>query len=346
LVSGATGFIGSHIAAKLCDSGDEVRALVRRESSTQLLTRNGVECREADLADPDGSAALDAALEGIDVVYHNAAVVTDWGRWEDFEQVSVGGTKRLIEAAIRQGVSRIVHMSSASVYGFLRIRGKLVDESFGVAPRPWRWDYYGRAKAASEKIVLDQHEAGAISASVLRPTIVCGERDRSIFPRLSALLRRHRLPIIGSGENEVHVVYAGDVADAALAAGRRAAAAGRIYNLDGPGGCSQRRFFDTISALAGVPRANRRLSVPSAFLRGLASEVRGHISGREDVPDLTRYLVALSAGQAEFDTTRARTELGWAPSTTVQEALERTHKAEALAPASRMAMHGRGAPHA
>ncbi len=330
LVSGATGFIGSHIAAKLCTAGAQVRALVRSGSDTRLLRRDGVECHEGDLTDPNCAPALESALEGVDVVFHNAAVVGDWGRWEDFERLGVGGTERLIGAAIRCRVPRFVHMSSVSVYGFLRIRGKRIDESFGLEPWPWRWDYYGRAKAASERIVLAQHEKGAIGVSVLRPTVVCGERDRAIFPRASSLLARGRMPIIGSGHNEVHVVYAGDVADAALAASRRDAAAGRVYNLDGPGGCSQRDFLDTVADLIGAPRASRRVSVAGGFLRGLASEVRGHLAGSAERPDLTRYLVVLLGGETKFDIGRARRELDWSPMTSVQEALERSHKAEGL----------------
>jgi uncharacterized protein YbjT (DUF2867 family) len=86
LVTGATGFLGSHIAERLVARGDEVRALVRPASDTALLQKLGVELATGDVTDP---GSLHPAMSGVDVVYHAAAMVSDWGPWRDFKRVTV-----------------------------------------------------------------------------------------------------------------------------------------------------------------------------------------------------------------------------------------------------------------
>lgn len=323
LVTGATGLIGSHIVERLAAGDHSVRALVRETSDASHLRRVGVEIAHGDLGD---SPSLFRALEGVEVVYHNAALVGDWGRWESFSDVGVEGTKRLLDAALKCGVTRFVHMSSASVYGFLRIRGRAVDEAFPLEENPWRWDYYGRSKIAAEQAVSKCQAGGQLATTILRPTVVVGPRDRTVFPRLAALLERGRLPIVGSGDNRVHLIYAGDVAHAAVLAGTRAEAIGQTYILDGRREFTQREFFDAIADGIGARRPVRRIPLPIAYGLGFCEEAWGHFTKQTRVPTMTRYLVVLSAGEARFTTSKAERELGWRPETSIREALERTHK--------------------
>jgi nucleoside-diphosphate-sugar epimerase len=327
-VTGATGFVGSHVAERLISRGIGVRALVRDTSDTRLLESMGAELYRGSLGgDESGDEELDLALGGVDVVVHNAAVVGDWGPWEEFERVGVRGTEQLLEACVRAEVRRFVHMSSASVYGFLRIRNRTVREDHSLAPHPWRWDHYGRAKIAAERVV--DRFRDRISTTVLRPTIVVGARDRAVFPRVADLMSCGRLVVIGSGENPVHCLSAADVAEAAWLAATRPEADGQVYNLDGTGELTQRRFFETVAGLIGVAAPVRHLPVPVAFCLAYGAEVWGHIMGRETPPWLTRYLVALSAGDVDFTTDKAQRELGWRPQTPVWESLKRASESRA-----------------
>ena len=165
-VTGATGFLGSHVAEQLAARGDAVRALARPGSARSHLDSLRVEIVPGDLRAP---AAWMPSLEGIDVVFHCAAVVGDWGRWTDFEAVSVGGTRAIVEAAVRGGVKRFVHLSSTAVYGLRQVRGRRVDEDAPLRGDSLRWGYYGRAKAAAERIVREAHDRGRIECTLLRP---------------------------------------------------------------------------------------------------------------------------------------------------------------------------------
>jgi nucleoside-diphosphate-sugar epimerase len=308
-VTGGTGLVGSHVVEALRAHGWAIRALARPASDTSHLRRLGVEIVPGDLERP----LAGEALAGVDVVFHNAARVGDWGPARAFHELAVAGSERLFDAAARGGVRRVVHMSSAGVYGLRRIRGREVTEE--LSPRAYRWDSYGRAKIAAEAVARRHQAAGRVEVTVLRPTVVYGPRDRAVLPRLAGELRRGRLPLIGSGENRLHLIYAGDVAEAAVRAGTEPAAAGRTYHFDGPGDVTQRGFFEAIADLVGAAAPRRHIPLALAYGLAFALEIAGHATRRRTPPALTRYLVALAGGESRFDTTRARLELGFAPRT-------------------------------
>lgn len=320
-VTGGTGFIGSHVVERLLAAGHEVRALARESSDASHLRRLGVEVARGDLHD---GAALRPLLRGVDVVYHNAAFVGDWGRQRDFSEVALAGTEHLLTAAVSSTVSRVVHMSSASIYGLRRIRGSMVSEELPPAPRPGRWDYYGRAKAGAERIVRQHQNAGRIEATILRPTIVYGPRDRTVLPRLAALLWSGRLVIVGSGENLLHLVYVRDVAEAAFRAGTEPVAVGGTYHVEGQRDITQRGFMEAIADLVGAPRPSRSLPLYVSYCLAFLQEAWGHASRRQTPPSRTRYLVALAGGEACFDTSGAERDLGWKPQVCFEEGLART----------------------
>ncbi len=322
LVTGATGFIGSHICERLAAAGNRVRALVRPSSDVANLSQMEAELARGDLRDPE---SLSSSLRGVDVVFHNAARVADWGRWEDFAAVGVQGTENLLHAALEHGVPRFVHMSSASVYGLRRIRRRTVTEAKGPNPRPGRWDHYARAKIAAERTVLRRGAEGGIGVTLLRPTAVFGPRDRTVVPRLAALLTDRRLRLVGDGSNPILGVYVGDVADAAVRAAGLPEAVGQTYQLDGPGDLSQAEFMFLLADMLGQPRPLPGLPVDVLYVLAFLNEFWAHLNRRAEPPGLTRYLVALTGGQAFFDDTKARVELGWKPRT-LREGLELTRE--------------------
>lgn len=310
LVSGATGCIGSHIVEGLIAGGHQVRALARPTSDVRELRRIGADVVTGDLCDAQGLAP---ALRGVELVLHNAALVSEWGPWEEFAAPAVEGTRALLGAALRAGVARFVHMSSASVYGLRRIKGRRVTEALEPPRRPGRWNHYARAKIASERIVLEQQRAGRIGAAILRPTVVYGPRDRVVVPRLAGLLRAGHLRLVGSGVNRMHLVHAADVAEAACRAGSVRSAVGGIYHLDGPGDATQREFLAAVAELAGAPPPLRGPPLEISYALAFLEEARGHLLRRREVPRRTRYLVALCGGETTFDPARAERDLGWKP---------------------------------
>jgi len=320
LVTGATGLLGSHIVEQLCRRGRPVRALVRPNSDCSWLARQRVEIVRGDVTDPD---SLARACAGCNVVYHAAAKVGDWGRWEEFQRVTIDGTRNLVTAAIAAGVRRLIHISSISVYGYYT-REQTIDESFPIGHRLYRWAYYSRSKLAAERIARAAHGQGKLEVTVIRPAWIYGERDRATIGRLVAMVQRGKAKILGRGDNRLNVVYAGNVAEAAIAAAELPGAAGEVYNCSNDGPITQQQYFDLLAAALGVPPVRRRVPYRLAYLAGLLLECLGRLRRSTQPPFITRYAVWLMGRRSYFSADKARRELNWQPATPYEVGVPRT----------------------
>ena len=227
LVTGASGFIGGHACAALSQSGAYVRAMVRKTSDVRHLDPNTVEICYGDLSDEQ---SLRNACKDIDVVLHTAAVVGSFGEWTHFHETGVLGTKRLLDAAQQQGVSRCVHLSSIAVYG-LKHHGRPVDESTEFDQLPQRWNHYVREKVMAEEILWKAHAEGRIQATALRPSVVIGARDRNAMPRMVDLLRFPITVMPGYSHNRFPVVCIEDCIKAILCVIENDLTIGKAYNV-------------------------------------------------------------------------------------------------------------------
>ena len=317
VITGATGLLGSHIAEQLVQRGESVRALVRPTSDTSFLRTLGVQLVEGDLSRPE---TLPRAVEGADVVYHCAARVGDWGPWRAFKTEVIDATANLRGACQQVGVGRVLHVSSIIVYGHPRERVELFTEDEPLGQNPWFWDYYCKAKIAAEK--LWQGYRGDVT--IVRPSWMFGPRDRTTFRRVLWSLFARRVPIIGSGDNRLNIVYIGDVADGAIRAATHPVAVGRAYNLSSPGEITQRAFLDHLTAELGLRRIRGQVPYWLAYFGGFCAEAFWRPLGRKKPPHMTRYAVALIGRSVRFSIERARQELDWQPRIPVLEGVRRT----------------------
>lgn len=318
LVTGATGFLGSHIADRLIERGDSVRALVRPTSDTSYLGSRA-ELVTGDITEPD---SLAAALAGVDVVYHAAANVNDWGPWSEFRRITVDGTRNMLRAAADAGVKRFLHVSSDNVYRFDDL-AKGVDESTRMETRFGPLDYYRRSKTTAEKVARRAHERGRVPVTIVRPALILGERDAAMLPGLIAFLKGPLAAYMGNGRNRLPCVYAGDVADLCI----RAATSdkpGETYNAVNEEHVTQRDLFDAAAETAGF--AAPRRSVPLRLLYTIAAgtEAIARLRGWSHHPDLTRFAVNLMGVDYIEDNSKARTELGWQAEVGMREAVRRS----------------------
>jgi len=311
LVTGATGLLGSHIVEQLRRRGQPVRALVRPGSERTWLQTQGVEFVEGDVTDLQ---ALRRACAGCDVVFHAAAKVGDWGRWSEFQRVTIDGTRNVVEAARSAGVRRLIHISSISVYGYYTAEQTL-DESDPVGFRLYRWSYYSRSKLQAERIARAAHQPGVLEVTVIRPAWIYGERDRATMPRLVAMVRAGRARIVGRGDNRLNIVYAGNVAEAAILAAGSARAAGQVYNCSNDGIITQQEYFDLLAQSLGAAPVRRRVPYRVAYSAGLALECFWRLFRMRRPPFITRYAVWLMGRRSYFSADKARRELGWQPTT-------------------------------
>ncbi|HEU5118875.1 MAG TPA: NAD-dependent epimerase/dehydratase family protein, partial [Isosphaeraceae bacterium] len=197
LVTGGTGLLGSHIAEQLAAQGVRVRALVRPGSDTRFLSRLGVELVEGDLTDP---SACEKATEGVRHVYHAAAKVGDWGTWAEFQKGCLDATENLAQGALRNQVARFVHVSSTSSYGHPREGGPPIAEDAPLGQNLWAiWDNYTISKVESERLLWGLVEREGLPLTVIRPSWLFGERDRTTTARLVKKLKRGGIPLLGKG---------------------------------------------------------------------------------------------------------------------------------------------------
>lgn len=322
LVTGATGLLGSHIAERLRAGGRRVRALVRPGSPTPFLDALGVEIVRGDLADP---ASCGKAVQGVEAVYHAAAKVGDWGTWDEFQKGCLDATANLAGAAVAANVGRFVHISSTSAYGHPEEGGPPVDETAPLGVGLWPlWDYYTRSKVESERLLWRLAEDRGLPLTVIRPSWLYGERDRTTAPRLIVRFRKGQVPLIGRGDNPISAIYAGNVADAAIQAAGLPAARGEAFNVTDQGPITQREYLDLWAEACGGPKIRRKHSYPAVFGFGFALEAFGRMTGSARPPLITRYATWLMARNLSYSTAKARTVLGWEPALGYRESLERT----------------------
>lgn len=313
LVTGGSGLLGSHIVEQLRLRDFPVRALVRPGSNTAWLESQGVELVEGDITD---AASLRRAAKGVDCLIHAAARVGDWGPWPEFEEITIGGTRNVIDAVEAEKVGRYIHISSISVYGHPDGDGLVLDETAPLGVNLHRWSYYSRAKVVAERMVWEAHKAGRIRATSIRPSWLYGPRDRATVARIVNNLRQGKVKLIGPGDNRLNVVYAGNVAEACILAAQNEKAVGEAYNCSNDGVLTQKEYFNKIADALGAPPVTR--TVPYKVVKNAAffMEAFGHLTGRKTPPLVTRYSVWLIGRRCFFETKKARVELGWKPTVT------------------------------
>jgi nucleoside-diphosphate-sugar epimerase len=262
LVTGGTGFVGSHLVEALRRSSVEVTILARSPSKAAGLAAQGVQVVTGDLHD---AAGIERAVQGQDVIYHVAGVVAAADEAE-FLRANRDGTRHLLAAAERRGSARFVLVSSLAACGPAP-RGTPL--SGGEPPRPVT--AYGRSKLAAEELV----RGSALPWSIIRPPIVYGPRDREVL-KVFRLARLGIAPVFGDGTQELSAVHAADLATALMAVATRPTTVGRIYHACHPEvftsaelgravGAAMGRSVVTIRVPPGVGRA--LLSVTEAAAR-------------------------------------------------------------------------------
>ena len=269
-ITGATGFVGSHLLDRLGDH--EVALLVRGEQAAAALARPRRTIVRGGVGD---ERALDALAAGADVVIHVAGLVAARSERE-FLAVNRDGTAAVARACLRAGVRRLVYVSSIAATGPAEA-GRPVHD----ATRPRPVTPYGRSKLAGEDAV----RAAGVEHVIVRPPVVYGPRDRQIF-RLFRLARLGVAPLMGDGSQVLSVIHARDLADAIVAAS--GAPAGRTYHAAHPEIVSQRALAEAIGRAVG--RSPWLVPLPAPVVRAslAVSGALARLARRATVLDPTR----------------------------------------------------------
>lgn len=323
VVTGGTGFIGGRLVEELVEKGYRVRCLVRDTSNVKMLKELGVELVHGDLGDTESLKRLPA---GGDVVFHLAALVSDWGRREDFHRYNVDATRTLLEAAIKSGVKRFVHMSSSTVVwksDFWNVHNLIdIDETF---PRRDKYnDNYNASKADAERLVLSFNMEKDLETVVIRPSNVWGAGDTVILPRVATAARKGILFPMGSGGRTVTPCHVDNLARALLLAAEKGNAPGNIYFINDGVKIGYMEFLQKQLRAAGIDW-EPGFSIPYKLAYSIAACMESifRLMKSEKPPVLTRFAVAALAGSRSYSIDKARRELGYEPSVDLDEGMRK-----------------------
>ena len=317
LVTGANGFLGSHVVRKLLAQGHETRAFVLQGTPTTSIDHLPAPIVAGDLTGPQNLAP---AVEGVDAIIHLAALPRDWGPWEVFRRVNVKGTARLLRAARKAGVGRFVLVSSVAVHAYRDFEDAGED-----TPRDGYDLPYGRSKILAEDLVRAAHESGDIEGVVARPGLMpYGPRDRAAFVPLAQALEKGTLPLINGGRARFTTSYAGNLADGLVLAAQHPVAAGNTYLLTDDPPVSWRDFLTAAATALGCRPP--RFSLPGWLVAGLGALFEDVCKRLPSTPEppLTRYRADVVRRNLVFRSDRARDELGYTPEVSLEEGLRRT----------------------
>jgi nucleoside-diphosphate-sugar epimerase len=272
---------------------------------------DGVDLRDGDVASP---GAWQERAAGADLVVHTAALVTNAAGLDDAWRVNVLGTRRALDAAVRGGASRFVHLSSVRAFSDLGFPDG-VDESW-----PVRTDGnpYVDTKVAGEQVVLQAHAAGEIACTIIRPGDVYGPGSRpwTLMPLELIRARRFLLPAMGRGI--FSPVFVDDLVDGLLLAAESDAGAGQVFTLAGGEGVPTKDFFGAYARMLGrrgVPVA------PTPVAVALAAAAWAAARGNTEIRPQTMRLLAR---RGTYSIEKARRVLGYAPAVGLREGMDRT----------------------
>lgn len=309
LVTGASGFLGGYVVTELREHGFRVIATGRNAAA---LPTGGPTI----VGDLDALASTDAPA---DVVVHCAGLSTPWGRWADFEHANVTGTDRVLSYARRNGVRRIVHVSSPSIYAAARHATNLTENQ--VDPRN-RLNGYIRSKIAAEQLLhRARQQPGAPEIVILRPRGIIGAGDTSLVPRLLEVHERIGIPLFDGGRALIDLTAVQNVAAGLRLAAETPGIDGETFNLTNGDPRTFRDLLEELFTLLGrTPRYRTLPARPLYAVAGLLETLSALLPPRPE-PPLTRYTLSTIAYSQTLDISKARTLLGYAPQVSLDESL-------------------------
>ena len=312
LVTGASGLLGRAVATSILAAGHEVRTLQRSPSRVEGATDV--------LGSVTDATSVARATAGVDGIVHLAAKVSLAGDPAEFEAVNVGGTLRLLRAAVESDVGRFVYVSSPSVaHSGSSIVG---DDAEPADPLRAHGDY-ARTKAQAELLALAA-DSPALAVVAVRPHLVWGPGDTQLVARIVERARQGRLPLLGKGAALIDSTYIDNAASGIAAALERAPHVhGNSYVITNGEPRPVAELLDGMCRAAGV--LTPRWSVPAGVARTAGSLIEAvwRVRPGVDEPPMTRFLAEQLSTAHWFDQRRTRADLQWTPAVSLDEGFRR-----------------------
>lgn len=329
IITGANGFIGSHIVKLFCNSGIKVSCLVRKDSNVESIKDFYVELKYGDIRDPQ---SLVDTFRGFDFVIHNAAYAKDWGDYKIFYQTNVEGMLNVLNACVVNGIKDVIMTGTNAVYGEENSAAIKNEDSpynshypyFLDGIFPCKLNYYRDTKCIATQKAVDFAQRNGMNLTILEPVWVYGENGGdTVFLEYIKFAEQGISLSPGSKKNKFHVVYADDVAQAYyLAFRKRLQGVQRI--IIGNRECDYMdRIFSLFCEYAGVKKP---ILLPkwAVYLLGLFSELLYTIFNIPKAPLLTRGRVNMFYDNIEYSTLKAEQVLGFKSEHSLREGIKKT----------------------
>ncbi|MDR0327481.1 MAG: NAD-dependent epimerase/dehydratase family protein [Planctomycetaceae bacterium] len=317
LVIGGTGFLGREISCQLLERGQKVRVLCRRSEGAA----EGAEVVLGDLADP---ASLLKACQGVETVYHTAAIPSISLHWKPFYETNVVGTLNVLDACKKTGVRKLIYTSSASV----TFDCKPQHGAEEIAPYPSRWlAHYPHSKAMAEKVILGSATDSLLTCA-LRPHLIIGRRDRHLIPRLIQRAKSGRLFRVGDGTNLIDIIFIenaalGHIQAADALTSKESPVNGNAYYLSQGEPVNCWDWINEVLIMKGLPKVKRSVSFSSAWVFGWMLEGLYKCCRWQGEPVMTRFLAAQLAITHYLNISKARRDFGYVPMISMEEGMRR-----------------------
>jgi nucleoside-diphosphate-sugar epimerase len=319
VITGGTGFLGRHIAWRAAAEGAEVVFTGRNAAAADEVIRHApapVRWQAIEHGSEPAEPTLVEASRGADAIVHCAALSSPWGRFEAFQRANVASTTEVIAACQANGIRRLVHISTPSLYfGFA---DRLAIREDAELPPPA--NDYVRTKIEAERLV---RQAGLPEVAILRPRALFGPWDQTLVPRLLRVMTKGPMPVMRGGHIQIDLTYIDNAVEAVWRAlTQPLPRAVNTYNVSNG---EPRELIDVLEVMArefGLPLRAKKVpwTLVELVARGLELAAR---LGRGKEPPLTRYSAGVLAFSQTLDVTALRAELGWWPTVSIDEGIRR-----------------------
>ncbi|MCK4260313.1 MAG: NAD-dependent epimerase/dehydratase family protein [Halanaerobiales bacterium] len=329
IITGATGFIGSHITRVFCKNQIKVGCLIRKTSNIANIKELPVELEFGNISN---IIDLKNAFDGYDFIIHNAAKVADWGNFDEFYHTNVIGTLNVLNACVKVGIKNIIMTGSNSVYGEennLTVKDENSPYNshykyFGDSIFPCKLNFYRDTKALAKKEAIKFAKNNGLNLTILEPVWVYGEREFNTGFYEYIKTASTGIPLLpGTKKNKFHVVYAGDLANAYFLAFEKQLTGINCILIGNQKAESMDKIYKLFCSEAGIKKPLNILKAivyPAAFIM----ELLYTIFNSKKPPLLTRGRVNMFYDNIEFSVKRAEQLLGFKNEYSLEEGIKKT----------------------
>ncbi|MBT8374957.1 MAG: NAD(P)-dependent oxidoreductase [Deltaproteobacteria bacterium] len=319
IITGATGFIGRNVAESFNEEGINVVATGRSQDIGEKLRKTGIDFIPANLKN---RSQLKKAFAPADYVIHCAAKAGDWGKYKEFYETNVLGTRNVIDACKRNDIGKIIFISSPSAYFTGKDRHNILESE----PLPKKQFKYGKTKLISENELLAQKKEG-LKTIILRPRAVYGKYDNIIVPRILKLSEKKNLPLINGGQALTDITYVDNFVSAIKNCFSAPDDAwNEVYNISNGDPISIKDWFSQVLEIFERPFNPKNLPVPIAKIFAGIMETMSILPFGNKEPALTRFSVGYMAKTMTMSIAKAKRKLNYLPKIGNREGFENYKK--------------------